>query len=157
QAEDGIRDRNVNGVQTCALPISTVPASTSGPVRSSTPAPSARSPMVTEPVRASQAAAPLIAWCPPIMSFDPPVRPGSPASPGQVGAPGVRRDDSSVRGPGVEPPGPQPLQALGQEPVELGVTAAAAHVLPAGLPRRELGGRGQADQLGAGVGLDGAF
>src|SRR5207249_7755946 len=25
QAEDGIRDRNVTGVQTCALPISTVP------------------------------------------------------------------------------------------------------------------------------------
>src|SRR5207249_6803925 len=27
QAEDGIRDRNVTGVQTCALPISTAPAS----------------------------------------------------------------------------------------------------------------------------------
>src|SRR5699024_11588346 len=26
QAEDGIRDRNVTGVQTCALPISVVPA-----------------------------------------------------------------------------------------------------------------------------------
>src|SRR5699024_12000905 len=26
QAEDGIRDRNVTGVQTCALPISGVPA-----------------------------------------------------------------------------------------------------------------------------------
>src|SRR5699024_11781640 len=25
QAEDGIRDRNVTGVQTCALPISTIP------------------------------------------------------------------------------------------------------------------------------------
>src|SRR5437868_8104975 len=29
QAEDGIRDRNVTGVQTCALPISGVTASTS--------------------------------------------------------------------------------------------------------------------------------
>src|SRR5207249_6789150 len=28
QAEDGIRDRNVTGVQTCALPISIVPAET---------------------------------------------------------------------------------------------------------------------------------
>src|SRR5699024_12054501 len=28
QAEDGIRDRNVTGVQTCALPISAVPART---------------------------------------------------------------------------------------------------------------------------------
>src|SRR5207249_6840447 len=26
QAEDGIRDRNVTGVQTCALPISPIPA-----------------------------------------------------------------------------------------------------------------------------------
>src|SRR5699024_11499554 len=29
QAEDGIRDRNVTGVQTCALPISYPPAGTS--------------------------------------------------------------------------------------------------------------------------------
>src|SRR5699024_12195918 len=35
QAEDGIRDRNVTGVQTCALPILTEPrASTSAPARS---------------------------------------------------------------------------------------------------------------------------
>src|SRR5437867_12590242 len=31
QAEDGIRDRTVTGVQTCALPISSAAASTAGP------------------------------------------------------------------------------------------------------------------------------
>src|SRR5690606_40412377 len=36
QAEDGIRDFHVTGVQTCALPISLVPAST-GPRRSRDP------------------------------------------------------------------------------------------------------------------------
>src|SRR5699024_11319379 len=30
QAEDGIRDRNVTGVQTCALPISPVPITSAG-------------------------------------------------------------------------------------------------------------------------------
>src|SRR5437868_8084102 len=33
QAEDGIRDRNVTGVQTCALPISTMRRMTSARVR----------------------------------------------------------------------------------------------------------------------------
>src|SRR5207249_9680354 len=32
QAEDGIRDRNVTGVQTCALPISAVSIAGAGPV-----------------------------------------------------------------------------------------------------------------------------
>src|SRR5699024_11281510 len=36
QAEDGIRDRNVTGVQTCALPISGGPATTRTVVRGST-------------------------------------------------------------------------------------------------------------------------
>src|SRR5207249_8840877 len=40
-AEDGIRDRNVTGVQTCALPISTLPAGLE--IRVS-PAPPARPP-----------------------------------------------------------------------------------------------------------------
>src|SRR5699024_12265021 len=35
QAEDGIRDRNVTGVQTCALPIMPEEASSDGPVRES--------------------------------------------------------------------------------------------------------------------------
>src|SRR2546430_4256805 len=56
QAEDGIRDLTVTGVQTCALPISTPPA----PVRS--PAPLARAGArsrrpPTRPLRASAAAA----------------------------------------------------------------------------------------------------
>src|SRR5699024_1927643 len=45
QAEDGIRDRNVTGVQTCALPISETPPSTEfsiGAMRAST-APARRS------------------------------------------------------------------------------------------------------------------
>src|SRR5699024_11990403 len=33
QAEDGIRDRNVTGVQTCALPISVLPAISAGSQR----------------------------------------------------------------------------------------------------------------------------
>src|SRR5205085_8256616 len=40
QAEDGIRDLTVTGVQTCALPIST-PRRCSQPCRSPNPAPSA--------------------------------------------------------------------------------------------------------------------
>src|SRR5207248_6426696 len=36
QAEDGIRDRTVTGVQTCALPISNAPRNTPDPI--STPA-----------------------------------------------------------------------------------------------------------------------
>src|SRR5699024_11218362 len=32
QAEDGIRDRNVTGVQTCALPILVQPAAMAGPI-----------------------------------------------------------------------------------------------------------------------------
>src|SRR5207249_6240453 len=34
QAEDGIRDRNVTGVQTCALPISSWRATTAGTITS---------------------------------------------------------------------------------------------------------------------------
>src|SRR5690606_41070654 len=39
QAEDGIRDFHVTGVQTCALPISATPSRPSPPARAGTPAP----------------------------------------------------------------------------------------------------------------------
>src|SRR5699024_11278438 len=48
QAEDGIRDRNVTGVQTCALPISPVAESSSAPPASTVPA-SAASPESASP------------------------------------------------------------------------------------------------------------
>src|SRR5437868_12009219 len=62
QAEDGIRDRNVTGVQTCALPISTPARATSSPPPSSSPSPrGARRwppPASPTPPRASASAAP---------------------------------------------------------------------------------------------------
>src|SRR5207249_9182265 len=49
QAEDGIRDRNVTGVQTCALPISARDRSPSSPGPSwKTPAPCSRLPRKTQ-------------------------------------------------------------------------------------------------------------
>src|SRR5207249_5672483 len=64
QAEDGIRDRNVTGVQTCALPISYVALR---PMRSESDAQKKRPPMLKSEIRpvnpaATAAEAPKISW-----------------------------------------------------------------------------------------------
>src|SRR5690606_8303458 len=82
QAEDGIRDFHVTGVQTCALPISSPsPASARGPPTSSPCAPSATPTPSCPPTSAS--AAPPATWaCPPHRPPSPPARrPGGPGGP----------------------------------------------------------------------------
>src|SRR5699024_11310151 len=55
QAEDGIRDRNVTGVQTCALPISGSPTGTSWPSSVPEAQPAARATTAAIPAAARTA------------------------------------------------------------------------------------------------------
>src|SRR5699024_298829 len=62
-----------------------------------------------------------------------------------------------LRSTGVQLPGAQQLQALGQESFEFGFAAPLGQVRPVILARRDVRRHGQSDQRGILVGLDGAF